>query len=265
MAMEPVSRVSTIALTAQLEAGLELGKMPPIVDGAPVPPPRGELLVLRDADWVCLAGPCRHYWRVANQIDNLKPHDAREVDGRRVIEPAKTYANGDPVRAFEQINHFCIPMPGIEMIMSDEVVLECNRWDPIDPEDPEQKAIVRRRKAYHDRLERETAAIRAAAEPKVDEFRMPKLLGEAVAVLWSLASRIPGAAMHVGGNHNARGATMVIEDAGPKITVTCSCGRNWIAPGASVGKLPSDARAAVIHACKIIEAVRITAESEKRK
>jgi hypothetical protein len=34
-------------------------------------------------------------------------------------------------RVMRQHNHVCLVQPGTEMVMTDDMVYDCNRWDPI--------------------------------------------------------------------------------------------------------------------------------------
>lgn len=94
------------------------------------PPP----LQLRDEDWICTRGPCRHFMHVVTNLDAQGP-----LDG----------SAGAEVR---QSVYSCFPAPGREMELSgDSIIYDCNLWDPRDPDSPAERALEARRAAYHAR------------------------------------------------------------------------------------------------------------------
>lgn len=114
-----------------LQDGFEVGPMaPPGADGgvsiADPPPPHPRL---------CEAGPCRHYHRLAVQVDETQPGAIRVpialpggMPGVQAVPGGSVYR---PPGAFHvQVHHYCYPDVGIEMPLGDVPVTECNRWEP---------------------------------------------------------------------------------------------------------------------------------------
>lgn len=87
------------------------------------PPPR-----------LCEAGPCRHYHRFVSQLDAERPMGATVEPGGRVT------GDGGPQPFYTEVHHYCYPDVGIETILGAMPVLECNRWDPVEREEPSARA-----------------------------------------------------------------------------------------------------------------------------
>lgn len=148
--MEAISKKATISPTELLEEGHEYAKMPPVVDGAPVltpaPPPR----VL--PPHLCEQGPCRNLMVFRHTIDAEKPKEEAEVEVRGQKQKVLTgtvavrWGDGSPVTIPVATVRYCFPHPGVEMPLIEETVVECSRWDPLDPS--ELSAVERRRELY---------------------------------------------------------------------------------------------------------------------
>jgi hypothetical protein len=108
------------------DGGLAFTPARPIVE----PPPR-----------MCELGPCRHYHRLAVQMDAANPMSERRSDGS-VVHHARLFHT--------QVSHYCYPDVGIETELGSLPVIECNRWVPI--------GRIRRPKALLRGYQRELAA-----------------------------------------------------------------------------------------------------------
>lgn len=62
---------------------------------------------------------------------------------RVVVDP-----DGAPVRQPRKITRTCLVHEGTETDFTDDVVYQCNRWDPIDPKDKEHRRRDDRRRVY---------------------------------------------------------------------------------------------------------------------
>jgi hypothetical protein len=124
------------SVPAERYADVQLPPGPPIApDGgiapgygiqpAPAPPE-----ATPDA-FVCLRGPCRHYWHLETFAGAGNPKGTFENLGLR--EP-------------RQINRTCIANPGHETDLTEDCVYECNLWDPLSPD--QLDAIEARRRRY---------------------------------------------------------------------------------------------------------------------
>jgi hypothetical protein len=104
-------------------------------DGTPKPAgPVGNPEPLPDAtpdNWICLRGPCRHYMRI--------------VEAGEFGNTAGTFEADEQPR---QVNHWCDAINGSYTDMGNNIVFECNRWDPLDDDEPEVMARERRRSKY---------------------------------------------------------------------------------------------------------------------
>jgi hypothetical protein len=106
-----------------LAADFEVSPLPPIgKDGAP------ELTPLRPIapghPRLCEAGPCVRYHSFQLQMDVQDPQPVRQPDGS-VATAAKPF--------HVQTHHYCYPEPGIETELGKLPILQCNRWEPVDP------------------------------------------------------------------------------------------------------------------------------------
>jgi hypothetical protein len=83
--------------------------------------------------FVCLRGPCRHYWHLVTLAPDGNPQGTWEALG--IPEP-------------KQHHHTCLVNPGVETDLNDDCVFSCSRWDPIAP--GESREIDLRRRLYLD-------------------------------------------------------------------------------------------------------------------
>lgn len=81
--------------------------------------------------WICLRGPCRHYMRMVGVAELGNPEGTFEKDAI----PRQHY-------------HWCLGIPGQYTDMGEDMIFECNRWDPVDEDAPEHLARERRRSKY---------------------------------------------------------------------------------------------------------------------
>lgn len=127
-------------------ANVDIGGLPPIgPDGIPAFGAMGAPPPLPDAtpeNFVCLRGPCRHYWEMSTHMSAGNTASTFGPDGLRD-------ESGQPLRPPRSILRTCLVHPGTETDLGDECVFECNRWDPI--EDRVIKDIGKRRKAFYKR------------------------------------------------------------------------------------------------------------------
>ena len=103
----------------ELQDGFDLAPVPPIgPDGAPqIPPQRVEP---RARPSLCRAGPCRHYHRLAIQVDAATPGAVRLPivlpDGTPGAVPtAQGTIYRAPAAFYVETHHYCYPDVGIEM------------------------------------------------------------------------------------------------------------------------------------------------------
>jgi hypothetical protein len=124
-------------------AGIPPAPMPPLApDGGlvpvamgnppPVPPATPEL-------FVCLRGPCRHYWQISSHLVSGNPEETWGEDGLRD-------ERGQPLRAPRQITRACTYQAGVDTQFTDDIVYACNRWDPVLPKD--EARLEKRRRIY---------------------------------------------------------------------------------------------------------------------
>lgn len=85
-------------------------------------------------NFVCLRGPCRHYWHLVTMAQEGNPAETWEHLG---------------IPAPRQHHHTCLVNPGFETGFGDDNAYECNKWDPLD--DAELVQIKVRRGAYYQR------------------------------------------------------------------------------------------------------------------
>lgn len=121
--------------------------VPVAPDGGPVPglalegPDRPEPT---EDNFVCLRGPCRHFWHLVCSAGEGNPKGTFAALG--VPEPREHHLT-------------CTAHPGTETQLSfDEIVYECNRWDPVTAS--EMADTERRRRLYQ---------IKRAAEEPIEE------------------------------------------------------------------------------------------------
>lgn len=117
-----------------------------IAMGFAVESPRAPPAVTAE-NFVCLRGPCRHYWHMVTMSGAGNPEGTWAALG--LSEP-------------RQHHHTCLVNPGMETSINDDCVFVCNRWDPIAPHDLVQ--LNTRRRAYY-----ETAKEFALEDNQADE------------------------------------------------------------------------------------------------
>ena len=130
-------------------------------DGTIVVPPRRAELPPRPS--LCQAGPCRHYHRFATQVDAANPRAVRlpiappynhtREDSPLTPCPACAQLAGAPLyqapAVFHvEVHHYCYPTPGVEMPLGALAITECSRWDPVQAEDHDGRALANRREAF---------------------------------------------------------------------------------------------------------------------
>lgn len=123
---------------------IEPGPMPPIApDGGFVPALIGLPALVPAATpehFVCLRGPCRHYWELVTFMAAGNPAGTFGPDG------LKDPLTGKPVAAPRQINRTCLVHPGTETELTEDNVYDCSRWDPMSPRDLRRR--LKDREAY---------------------------------------------------------------------------------------------------------------------
>jgi hypothetical protein len=123
---------------------VELGGLPAIApDGGFMPGPLGvppSVPAATPADFVCLRGPCRHYWQLETFMASGNPSDTWGEGGLVDVE------TGKPLRIPRQINRSCLAHPGTETELTEDCVYSCNKWDPLTPR--ELKARGKRQTKY---------------------------------------------------------------------------------------------------------------------
>lgn len=141
---------------SDLHDGFEVAPLPPIgPDGAPQIPPQRSDPPARPS--LCRAGPCRHYHRLVTQVEAENPRAVRLPivfpQGTPGAEetPQGTLYRAPPVFHVEA-HHYCYPDTGIEMNLGALPIVECNLWDPIDPDDHQSNETERRRYRFRTTL-----------------------------------------------------------------------------------------------------------------
>lgn len=126
-------------------ADVELGGMPTIgPDGAPAIGTLGMAPAVPAATpdlFICLRGPCRHYWQLETFFASGNPLMTWDVE-----HGLKDPETGEPVRMPRQISRSCLAHPGTETEITDDLVFDCSRWDPLTPR--ENKMLAKRRSKY---------------------------------------------------------------------------------------------------------------------
>jgi len=100
--------------------------------------------------FVCLRGPCRHYWELQTFMGSGNPKDTWGDGGLREVESVDedgevTYGEGE-VQMPRQSSRSCLAHPGTETELTDDAVYHCSRWDPMTPR--EVRRIERRREKH---------------------------------------------------------------------------------------------------------------------
>lgn len=121
---------------------VELGPLPPIApDGGFMPGGVGQPPPVPKAtpeNFVCLRGPCRHYWELETWMAAGNPAATFGPDGLKD-------ASGAPLRPPRQINRTCLVHPGTETELTEDCVLACSRWDPLSPRELAKRLKARDR------------------------------------------------------------------------------------------------------------------------
>ena len=99
-----------------------------------------------ESAWICKRGPCRHFWHLSSEFPAGNPESTWEG----LTDPL----TGAPVPKPKQHSYSCLVQLGYEMDLTEDTVFDCNRWDPIDPDDREIVERGRRRDLYKIRLAR---------------------------------------------------------------------------------------------------------------
>jgi hypothetical protein len=122
---------------------VELGGLPPIApDGGFAPGPVGippSVDAATPDNFICLRGPCRHYWQMETFMASGNPKETWGPDGLKD-------ERGAPLRVPRQLNRSCLAHPGTETELTEDCVYECNRWDPMTPR--EVRKLDKRRRVY---------------------------------------------------------------------------------------------------------------------
>lgn len=84
-------------------------------------------------NFVCLRGPCRHYWQVETFIAAGNPSGTFGPKG--LIDPETK----KPLRIPRQINRSCLAHPGTETELTEDCAFACNKWDPLTPREVRTK------------------------------------------------------------------------------------------------------------------------------
>jgi len=109
-------------------ARVEPGPLPPIAPdggfmagpvGAPPPIPAAT-----PQTFVCLRGPCRHYWEIKTHMESGNPAETWGDDGLKD-------ESGKPIAQPRAISRTCLAHPGTETDFTDDNVYACSRWDPL--------------------------------------------------------------------------------------------------------------------------------------
>ena len=77
-------------------------------------------------NFICLRGPCRHYWHLETFMASGNPKGTWGPGGLKD-------ADGKPIRVPRQINRTCLAHPGTETELTEDCVYECNKWSPLTP------------------------------------------------------------------------------------------------------------------------------------
>lgn len=84
-------------------------------------------------NFICLRGPCRHYWQTESYLDSGNPDGT--FDGPNGLKDA----DGNPIRKPRQIGRACtVAVPETEL--TEGLIYDCNRWDPLLPSDTKDRA-----------------------------------------------------------------------------------------------------------------------------
>lgn len=122
---------------------VDLGGLPPIApdggfiatatvgDGPSVP-------AADPRNFVCLRGPCVHYWERESFFASGNPKETWGDEGL-------TGDDGKPIRMPRRLDRTCTAHPGTETELTDELVYGCSRWLPMTPRQVRKRDRLRRR------------------------------------------------------------------------------------------------------------------------
>jgi hypothetical protein len=124
------------ALKDKIYGDFQPSQVPVAADGGPVPGFGVMEAPLREEptedNFVCLRGPCRHFWHLVCSAGEGNPGGTWKALG---------------IPAPREHHLTCTAHPGTETTLSfDEIVYECSRWDPLT--EPEISALEARRDLY---------------------------------------------------------------------------------------------------------------------
>jgi len=126
-----------------LLSGVEGSQLPPIAPDGGFSPAIGEPFKIPDAipeNFICLRGPCHYY------MESIMVFGAGNTRDSLPREPLL-------------VTRRCLRIPGYEIDLSDELVRDCNRFDPMSPE--EVSTLEVRRNRYYQ------------ANPNIVPFKIP--------------------------------------------------------------------------------------------
>lgn len=110
-------------------AGFQPGAFAVAPDGGPAIGPMGAPPPVPPAtpdQFVCLRGPCRHYFELQTHLVSGNPAETWGPDGLKD-------ELGKPIPIPRQITRACTYQAGVDTQITDDIVYACNRWDPIVP------------------------------------------------------------------------------------------------------------------------------------
>jgi hypothetical protein len=120
-----------VAPDGGIAAGAAIGMPPPVPEATP-------------QQFVCLRGPCRHYWELVTDMGSGNPASTWDP-----INGLKDEL-GQPLQIPRQINRSCLAQLGMETELTDDCVFDCNRWDPLSRS--EIRKLERRRRRHFRRF-----------------------------------------------------------------------------------------------------------------
>lgn len=114
------------AIPASADGGIDAGIAMAMVGQPPAVPAR------HPDNFICLRGPCRHYWNLVTMAQEGNPEETWEALG---------------IEAPRQHHHICLVNPGYETSFGDDNAYKCSKWDPYN--DGELVQIRANREAYY--------------------------------------------------------------------------------------------------------------------
>lgn len=107
---EPEEEFSVSPIPAAPDGGIDAGVAAGMI-GQPVTVPE------RHPDnFICLRGPCRHYWYLVTMAQEGNPEETWDHLG---------------IKQPKQHHHSCLNNPGYETSFADDNAYECSRWEPM--------------------------------------------------------------------------------------------------------------------------------------